>query len=126
MPFTLGGDQGTTQTTAVILLDEADRLMTLMTKNSAPLPAHFPQPVWVEQELMDIARTVQEVARPPIGQYAPLALGFDNRGENFLIWGAATSQPVEPARQDRKRTFRAAPAGRRAHRTPFPSTGELP
>lgn len=93
MAYLLGIDQGTTQTTAVIV-DEAGRLVA---KNSVPLPARFPQPGWVEQDPADIVRTVREAAAPLVAEYAPVAAGFDNQGETFLLWDAATGRPLTPA-----------------------------
>ncbi len=93
MPYILGVDQGTTQTTAVIL-DETGRLVA---KNSAQVPARFPQPGWVEQDPWDIVRTVKDAAGPLIERFAPAAVGFDNQGETFLLWDAATGQPLTPA-----------------------------
>lgn len=93
MPYILGVDQGTTQTTAVIL-DEAGRLVA---KNSVQVPARFPQPGWVEQDPWDIVRTVKEAAGPLVERYAPAAAGFDNQGETFLLWDAASGQPLTPA-----------------------------
>ncbi len=93
MDTILGIDQGTTQTTAVIV-DTAGRLIA---KNSVQVPARFPQPGWVEQDPSDIVRTVREAAIPLIEQYAPRAFGFDNQGETFVIWDVETGEPLTPA-----------------------------
>ena len=93
MAYILGIDQGTTQTTSVII-DETGRLVA---KNSAQVPARFPQPGWVEQDPWDIVRTVRESAVPLIEHFAPVAAGFDNQGETFLLWDAATGEPLTPA-----------------------------
>ena len=58
--YTLGIDQGTTQTTAVVL-DEAGALVA---QNSVQVPIQFPQPGWVEQNPLDILQTVQEAVAP--------------------------------------------------------------
>ncbi len=93
MPYVLGIDQGTTQTTAVVL-DECGQLVA---KQSAQLPARFPQPGWVEQDPWDIIRTVHEAAALLIEKYPIAAVGFDNQGETFLLWDADTGQPLTPA-----------------------------
>lgn len=93
MAYILGIDQGTTQTTSVII-DETGRLVA---KNSAQVPARFPRPGWVEQDPWDIVRTVRESALPLIEHFAPVAAGFDNQGETFLLWDVATGEPLTPA-----------------------------
>ncbi len=93
MAYVLGIDQGTTQTTAVVV-DERGQLIA---SRSAQLPARFPQPGWVEQDPADILRTVREAAAPLIEAYPIAAVGFDNQGETFLLWDADTGQPLTPA-----------------------------
>ncbi len=94
MPYLLGIDQGTTQTTAVVVDSATGQLIA---KNSVPLPARFPQPGWVEQDPADIVRTVREAAAPLIEKYPIAAAGFDNQGETFLLWDGETGQPLTPA-----------------------------
>jgi glycerol kinase len=60
MKYLLGIDQGTTQTTAVVV----NELGELVEKSSAQLPAHFPQAGWVEQNPLEIVRTVKEACAP--------------------------------------------------------------
>ncbi|MBK8824025.1 MAG: glycerol kinase GlpK [Anaerolineales bacterium] len=93
MKYLLGIDQGTTQTTAVIVNEFGE----MMEKNSAQLPARFPQAGWVEQEPADIVRTVKEACAPLLDKYDISAVGFDNQGETFLVWDKSTGQPVTPA-----------------------------
>lgn len=93
MPFYLGLDQGTTQTTAVVV-DENGQLLE---QRSVQLPARFPQPGWVEQDPRDILRTVREAAAPLIEKYPITAVGLDNQGETFVLWDADTGQPLTPA-----------------------------
>jgi len=50
MKYLLGIDQGTTQTTAVVV----NELGEILEKNSAQLPARFPQAGWVEQDPLDV------------------------------------------------------------------------
>jgi glycerol kinase len=93
MPYLLGIDQGTTQTTAVIV----DAHGNLIAKNSAELPARFPQAGWVEQEPADILRTVKEACAPLLDKYDIAAVGFDNQGETFIVWDKDSGEPVTPA-----------------------------
>lgn len=93
MKYLLGIDQGTTQTTAVIV----NELGEMIEKNSAQLPARFPQAGWVEQEPDDILRTVKEACAPLLSKYEISAVGFDNQGETFVVWDAETGEAVTPA-----------------------------
>lgn len=93
MKYLLGIDQGTTQTTAVIV----NELGEMVEKNSAQLPARFPQAGWVEQEPEDIVRTVNEACTPLLSKYEIAAVGFDNQGETFVVWDAETGDAVTPA-----------------------------
>jgi glycerol kinase len=93
MKYLLGIDQGTTQTTAVIVNERGE----MVEKNSAQLPARFPQAGWVEQEPADIVRTVKEACAPLLEKYDIAAVGFDNQGETFILWDKDTGEPVTPA-----------------------------
>ncbi|HSL44547.1 MAG TPA: glycerol kinase GlpK [Anaerolineales bacterium] len=93
MKYLLGIDQGTTQTTAVIV----NALGEMVEKNSAQLPARFPQAGWVEQDPLDIVRTVKEACAPLLDAYDITAVGFDNQGETFVVWDNETGRPVTPA-----------------------------
>jgi len=93
MKYLLGIDQGTTQTTAVIVNERGE----MLEKNSAQLPARFPQAGWVEQDPLDIVRTVKEACMPLLEKYAISAVGFDNQGETFVVWDKDTGEPVTPA-----------------------------
>jgi glycerol kinase len=93
MKYLLGIDQGTTQTTAVAV----NELGEMVEKSSAQLPARFPQAGWVEQDPLDILRTVKEACAPLLEKYEFTAVGFDNQGETFIVWDAETGEPVTPA-----------------------------
>jgi len=93
MKYLLGIDQGTTQTTAVVVNERGE----LIEKNSAQLPARFPQAGWVEQEPFDIVSTVREACAPLLDKYDIAAVGFDNQGETFIVWDKDTGEPVTPA-----------------------------
>ena len=93
MKYLLGIDQGTTQTTAVIVDERGE----MIEKNSSQLPARFPQAGWVEQDPLDIVRTVKEACAPLLEKYEIAAVGFDNQGETFILWNEDSGQPVTPA-----------------------------
>jgi glycerol kinase len=93
MKYLLGIDQGTTQTTAVVVNERGE----LIEKNSAQLPARFPQAGWVEQEPLDIVSSVREACAPLLDKYDIAAAGFDNQGETFIVWDKDTGEPVTPA-----------------------------
>jgi glycerol kinase len=93
MNYFLGIDQGTTQTTAVIVNEHGN----MVAKNSAELPARFPQAGWVEQDPADIVRTVRQASRPLLDKYDITAAGFDNQGETFILWDNDTGEPLTPA-----------------------------
>jgi glycerol kinase len=93
MKYILGIDQGTTQTTAVVVDENA----SFVDKNSVPLPARFPSPGWVEQDPFDIVRTVKEAVAPLIEKYEIAAVGFDNQGETFVVWDSETGATLTPA-----------------------------
>ncbi len=93
MKYLLGIDQGTTQSTAVVVNEMGE----LVEKNSVQLPARFPQAGWVEQDPWDILRTIKDVCLPLLANYEISAVGFDNQGETFVLWDRDTGQPVTPA-----------------------------
>lgn len=93
MKYLLGIDQGTTQSTAVVVNEMGE----LVEKNSVQLPARFPQAGWVEQDPWDILRTIKDVCLPLLANYEISAVGFDNQGETFVLWERDTGQPVTPA-----------------------------
>lgn len=93
MKYLLGIDQGTTQTTAVIVNEFGE----MIEKNSSQLPARFPQAGWVEQEPADIAHTVKEACAPLLDKYEISAVGFDNQGETFIVWDKDSGEAVTPA-----------------------------
>jgi glycerol kinase len=93
MSYLLGIDQGTTQTTAIILAEDGQ----LAARLAGQLPIRFPKPGWVEQDPWDIVRTVREAVTPLVEHYPIQAAGFDNQGETFLLWDAESGQPLTPA-----------------------------
>lgn len=93
MAYWLGIDQGTSQTTAVVV----DGQGQVVARHAVRLPVRFPQPGWVEQAPWELLATVQQAAAPLLDRYPIQSVGFDNQGETFLLWDAATGAPVTPA-----------------------------
>ncbi len=93
MTYLLGIDQGTTQTTAVVVGERGH----VVASRSVQLPASFPRPGWVEQDPWDILRTVREAVGPLLRNYPIASAGFDNQGETFVLWDASNGQPLTPA-----------------------------
>ena len=93
MTYLLGIDQGTTQTTAVVVSERGH----VVASRSVQLPASFPRPGWVEQDPWDILRTVREAVGPLLRNYPIASAGFDNQGETFVLWDAINGQPLTPA-----------------------------
>ena len=93
MRYLLGVDQGTTQTTAVVI----DENGLVVASRAAQVPVSFPQPGWVEQDPWDLVRTVREAAGPLVEAYPIEAVGFDNQGETFILWDAESGEPLTPA-----------------------------
>jgi glycerol kinase len=91
--YFLGVDQGTTQTTAIVV-DEQGRIAA---QNSVRLPVRFPAPGRVEQDPWDILESVRSAAGPLIAAYPIAGAGFDNQGETFLLWDGRSGQPLTPA-----------------------------
>lgn len=93
MGYWLGIDQGTSQTTAVVV-DEQGHVVK---RHAVKVPVRFPQPGWVEQEPWQIVATVREAVAPLLNAYPIQTVGFDNQGETFVLWDAASGEPVTPA-----------------------------
>jgi len=93
MRYLLGVDQGTTQTTAVVIDEDG----LVVASRAAQVPVSFPQPGWVEQDPWDLVRTVREAAGPLAEAYPIEAVGFDNQGETFILWDAESGEPLTPA-----------------------------
>jgi len=93
MAYWLGVDQGTSQTTAVVI-DEQGHVRD---RHAVKVPLRFPQPGWVEQDPWELLATVRQAVAPLLDRYPIQSVGFDNQGETFLLWDAATGAPVTPA-----------------------------
>jgi glycerol kinase len=91
-------DQGTTGTTCLVV-DEALRVMG---RGYRELPQSFPQPGWVEHDLVQIWESVlatAELALAEAGIRATdlAAVGITNQRETTVVWERASGRPVHPA-----------------------------
>ena len=88
-------DQGTTNTKALLV----NAAGAVTARASRPLPVSYPQPGWVEQDALDLWRSVQEsidecLAAQPRARLAALAIS--NQRESVVAWERATGEPVGP------------------------------
>lgn len=90
----LGIDQGTTQTTAVVV----DQRGKLVAKHSVQLTATFPKPGLVEQDPEELVETVIGACKPLLEEYGDKieAVGFDNQGESFVLWDSQSGKAITP------------------------------
>jgi glycerol kinase len=93
MAYLLGIDQGTSQTTAVVFGESEG----VVARASTPLVTSFPRPGYVEQDPWAILNSVRGAVNAVVADYPIAAVGLANQGETFLLWDAATGQPLTPA-----------------------------
>jgi glycerol kinase len=91
--YILGIDQGTSQTKALII----DRDGQVLATNAAPVHTAVIGETRIEQDPLDILRSVELACAPLLEQYPAAVAGLDNQGETFLLWDAQTSEPLTPA-----------------------------
>ena len=88
-------DQGTTNTKAVLVSETGDVLATA----SRPVPIRYPQPGWVEQDAVELWRSVLDAAAECLakaGCAAPDAIGISNQRESAIAWDRRSGMPVGP------------------------------
>ena len=93
-PHILAIDQGTTNT-KVLLFDEASAVVA---RASTPVTISFPQPGWVEQDPVDLWRSVEEgieacLAATGVG---PDVVAVTNQRESVLVWERDSGRPLGP------------------------------
>lgn len=91
--YILGIDQGTSQTKALIM----DRAGRVLATNTAPVKTTVIGEIRIEQDPLDILRSVELACAPLLDQYPAALAGLDNQGETFLLWDAANGAPLTPA-----------------------------
>jgi glycerol kinase len=108
-PCILSIDQGTSGTTCLVIA-YADGKAQILGRGYAELPQHFPQPGWVEHDLLEIWHSVGQAATQALRQanlpaHRLQAIGITNQRETVCLWDAA-GQPMQRAIvwQDRRTT----------------------
>ncbi|HNP70132.1 MAG TPA: FGGY family carbohydrate kinase, partial [Kouleothrix sp.] len=91
--YILGIDQGTSHTKALI----SDRAGRVLATNAAPVTTTVIGETRIEQDPLDILRSVELACAPLLEQYPAAVAGLDNQGETFLLWDAASGAPLTPA-----------------------------
>ncbi len=91
--FYLGIDQGTTQTTAVVV----DQNGVMVAASSVKVPVYFPASGRVEQAPSEILQSVLQAVRPLLAEFDIAAVGFDNQGETFVLWDREGGEALTPA-----------------------------
>lgn len=91
--YILGIDQGTSQTKALIM----DRAGRVLAGNAAPVATTVTGETQIEQDPLDILRSVELACAPLLAQYPAAVAGLDNQGETFLLWDARDGAPLTPA-----------------------------
>ena len=89
-------DQGTTNT-KVILVDAGGAVVA---QAARPLAVRYPQPAWVEQDALDLWRSVQEAVDECLaraGGRRPAAIGVSNQRETVVLWERGSGRPLGPA-----------------------------
>ena len=87
-------DQGTTNTKVLLFDDESQ----VIARASQPVSIAFPQPGWVEQDPLEIWRSVEDgVAACLSGAaIAPDVVAVTNQRESVLVWERASGAPLGP------------------------------
>jgi len=94
-------DQGTSATKTVIFNSKGQ----ILAKATEPLNSYFPQPLYVEQDPLEIYQNVlhsvekclKEFSRKVPGSLAEIATcGISNQRETFVLWDTS-GQPISPA-----------------------------
>jgi len=88
-------DQGTTNTKALLLGEGGE----ILSSASRPVPIRYPQPGWVEQDAMELWRSVQDAAADCLakaGCAAPDVIGISNQRESVIAWDRRNGTPVGP------------------------------
>ena len=98
MTYLLALDQGTSSSRSIVF-DELGRIVAMAQREFRQI---FPQPGWVEHDLMEIWSTQLETAREVIAKAGLKAgdiraIGITNQRETTLLWNRRTGQPVHNA-----------------------------
>ncbi|PWJ18216.1 glycerol kinase GlpK [Jannaschia seohaensis] len=98
MTHILAIDQGTTSSRAILF----DGAMKIVGTAQQEFPQHFPDSGWVEHDVADIWRTVEETCRKVVADKGLTAadiagIGITNQRETTLVWDRKTGDPIHRA-----------------------------
>lgn len=88
-------DQGTTNTKAVLV----DASGGIVARASRPLSVTYPRPAWVEQDPLELWRSVEEAVEECLGVAGGgklEAVAVSNQRESIILWERATGRPAGP------------------------------
>ena len=88
-------DQGTTNTKAVLVDQQGD----VIAGASCSPGIYYPQPAWVEQDAIEIWRTVQTAIEKCLQGQDPAhlsAIAVTNQRETVMLWDRHTGVPLGP------------------------------
>ena len=94
-PLILAIDQGTSSTKCLLV----DGKGAVVARGGAPLGESHPAPGWVEQDALEVWRSVQAAVRACLDGQDPravVAVGLSNQRESLVAWDAATGEPLAP------------------------------
>lgn len=107
-------DAGTTGVTCLVVGADG----TIAGRGYRELQQHYPQPGWVEHDLMEIADAVRTAGREAVAAsgVTPVCIGITNQRETVGVWRRDDLQPLRRAIvwQDRRTAARCASLGDRA------------
>ena len=98
MTYLLALDQGTSSSRSIVF-DETGRTVAMA---QLELPQIYPQPGWVEHDVLEIWRIQLATARDALAKAgipasAVKALGITNQRETTVVWNRKTGQPIHNA-----------------------------
>mgnify|MGYP006340513011 FL=1 len=98
MTYLLALDQGTSSSRSIVF-DETGRTVAMA---QLELPQIYPQPGWVEHDVLEIWRIQLATARDALAKAgipasAVKALGITNQRETTVVWSRKTGQPIHNA-----------------------------
>ncbi len=94
-PVILAVDQGTSGTTCLALSLQGD----VLARAYREVPVRYPRDGWVEQDALDLWRSVADASSEVLGAIdsTPLAVGVTNQRETLVVFDRHTLEPVAPA-----------------------------
>lgn len=92
MKHALAIDQSTTGSTCLMIAEDG----TVRGRGYREIAQHFPQPVWVQHDPMDILGKTLEAAHEAIAQASakPDAIGITNQRETVVLWERSTGTSI--------------------------------